>query len=68
MTVTIRGLNLSELKERLRQHLVTWVQEQGSDPIAIRRAQEQARSEQRELVFVQEIRIVQQKPKPDSLA
>jgi hypothetical protein len=62
VTVVIRGLNLSGLKERLRQHLVTWVQELRNDPIAIKQAQEQARAEGIEFVFVQEIRIEKRKP------
>jgi hypothetical protein len=65
VTVFIRGLNLAELKERLRQHLVTWVQEQGNDPVAIKQAQEEARIEGRDFVFVQDIRIEKQKPEPD---
>lgn len=65
VTVLIRGINLSELKERLRQHLVTWVQEQGNDPIAVKLAKEEARAAGRECVFVQEIRIEKQKPEPD---
>jgi hypothetical protein len=31
--VTIRGRHLFDLKEKLRAHLVTWVQEQGDDPL-----------------------------------
>ncbi len=57
VTVVIRGLNLWELKERIRQHRVTWVQEQGDDPLAVRRAREQAKAEGREFVLVQEIRF-----------
>ena len=57
VTVRIRGLNLLELKERLRQHLVTWVQEQGDDPVTTKLAKEEARTAGRELVLVQEIRI-----------
>ena len=66
VTVRIRGLNLLELKERLRQHLVTWVQEQGSDPVAIKLAKEQARAEGREFVLVQEIRIEKASARADS--
>ena len=68
VTVLIRGLNLGELKERLRQHRVSWVQEQGNDPVAIRLAQEQARAEGREFVFVQEIRIEKRTPESDEAA
>ncbi|OWK45580.1 hypothetical protein [Fimbriiglobus ruber] len=57
LTVRIRGLNLVELKERLRQHLVTWVQEQGNDPVATKLAREEARTAGQELVLVQEIGI-----------
>jgi hypothetical protein len=55
VTVTIRGFNLWELKERLRQHLVTYVQEQGKDALAARQAKEEARAAGREFVFVEEI-------------
>ena len=55
--VIIRGLNLWELKERIRQHRVTWVQEQGDDPLMLRRAREEAKAEGREFVLVQEIRF-----------
>jgi hypothetical protein len=65
VTVRIRGLNLQELKERLRQHLVTWVQEQGNDPIASKVVKEQARAEGREFVLVQEIRIEPHPTPPD---
>jgi hypothetical protein len=57
VTVVIRGLNLWDLKERLRQHLVTWVQEQGDNPMLTRQLKEEARAEGRDLVLVQEIRI-----------
>jgi hypothetical protein len=53
--VVIRGLNLAELKERLRQHMVTWVQEQGNDPLVVRQAKEEARAEGRGLVLVEKI-------------
>jgi hypothetical protein len=66
VTVRIRGLNLLELKERLRHHLVTWVQEQGSDPVATRLAREEAKAQGREFVFVQEIRIEPHKDTPDA--
>jgi hypothetical protein len=66
VSVVIRGLNLAELKERLRQHLVTWVQEQGNDPVKIKLAQEQARAEGREFVFVQEICIEKHTPESDA--
>ncbi len=62
VTVTICGLNLWELKEKLRQSMVTWVQEQGADPIVMRQAAEEARAEGRDLVFVKEIRIDEPKP------
>ena len=65
MIVRIRGLNLVELKERLRQHLVTWVQEQGKDPVAIKLAGEEARTAGRELVLVQEIHIEKHSAQPD---
>jgi hypothetical protein len=65
VTVRIRGLNLLELKERLRQHLVTWVQEQGDDPVATKLAKEEARTAGRELVLVQEIRIEKNSAPPD---
>ena len=55
--VVIRGLNLFELKERIRQHMVTWVQEQGSDELTVRRAREEAKMEGRELVLVEQIRV-----------
>jgi hypothetical protein len=57
VTVVICGLNLWELKERIRQHLVTWVQEQGDDEVAVQRAKEMAKEEGREFVLVQEIRF-----------
>lgn len=66
VTVFIRGLNLAELKERLRQHLVTWVQEQGNDTVAIKQAQEEARAGGRDFVFVQEIRIEKQNPEAEA--
>ena len=53
--------------ERLRQHLVTWVQEQGDDPLAARRAAEEARDEGREFVMVQEVRVVELAPRDDAL-
>jgi hypothetical protein len=62
LTVVIRGLNLGELKERLRQHLVTWVQEQGDDPVRVRQTQDEARAAGRELVLVQEIRFEEHGP------
>ena len=65
VTVYIRGLNLLELKERLRQHLVTWVQEQGDDPVAMKLAKEEAKTAGRELVLVQEIRIEKNSAPPD---
>jgi hypothetical protein len=65
VTVRIRGLNLLELKERLRQHLVTWVQEQGDDPVATRLAKEEAKIAGLELVLVQEIRIEKNSAPPD---
>lgn len=33
LTITIRGKNLYDLKEKLRAHLVTWIQEQGEDAL-----------------------------------
>jgi hypothetical protein len=60
VTVVIRGLNLWELKERIRQHLVTWVQEQGDDPLMVRRGREEAKADGRDFVLVQEIRWEEQ--------
>jgi hypothetical protein len=65
VVVRIRGLNLLELKERLRQHLVTWVQEQGNDPVAIRLAREEAKAQGREFVYVQGISIEPHQAPPD---
>ena len=62
VTVFIRGLNLWELKERIRQHLVTWVQEQGDDPLTVRRLKEEAKAEGRDFVLVQQIRLEEKKP------
>ena len=59
--VSIRGTNLWELKERIRQHLVTWVQEQGNHPLAFRHAQEEAEAEGKDFVFVEEIRLEEEK-------
>jgi hypothetical protein len=63
--VVIRGLNLADLKERLEQHMVTWVQEQATDPVAVRLAQDEARAEGRDLVLVQEIGIFEQGLRPE---
>jgi hypothetical protein len=60
--VSIRGTNLWELKERIRQHLVTWVQEQGNHPLAVRHAQEAAEEEGKDFVFVEEIRLEEADP------
>lgn len=38
VNVTIQGIGLFDLKEKLRQHLVTWVQEQGGDPVKMQAA------------------------------
>jgi hypothetical protein len=57
VTVVIRGLNLWDLKERLRQHLVTWVQEQNNNPMLARQLREDAQAEGRDTVLVQEIRF-----------
>ena len=66
VTVIIRGLNLWELKERIRQHLVTWVQEQGDDPLLVRRGREEAKAEGRDFVLVQEIRFEEQERREDT--
>jgi hypothetical protein len=55
--VTIRGINLWDLKEKLRQHLVTWVQEQGADTLLLKEESLRAREEDREPLIVQEIRF-----------
>jgi hypothetical protein len=55
--VSIRGVNLRELKERICRHLVSWVQEQGDDPLFIREVKEQPRAEGREAVIIHEIRL-----------
>jgi hypothetical protein len=60
--VVICGLNLWELKERIRQHLVSWVQEQANDEVAVSRAKEIAKDEGRELVLVEEIRFEETEP------
>jgi hypothetical protein len=39
LKVTIHGTNLLDLKERIRLRRVTWVQEQGADPVRMRKAQ-----------------------------
>lgn len=35
VTITIRGRNLEDLKEKLRRKMVTWVQEQGDNPLVL---------------------------------
>jgi hypothetical protein len=65
VTVVICGLNLWELKERIRQHLITWVQEQGDDPLVMRRGLEEAKAEGRDFVLVQEIRFEEQEGEGD---
>jgi hypothetical protein len=65
VTVVIRGLNLWELKERIRQHLVTWVQEQGDDPLVMHRGMEEAKREGRDFVLVQEISFEEQEREGD---
>jgi hypothetical protein len=57
VTVTIRGINLLELKEKLRQHLVTWVAEQGDDPVFVQEERARAREEGREPVIIYQIRV-----------
>src|SRR5262249_43824105 len=57
VTVTISGVGLFELKEKLRQHLVTWVAEQGNDPIFVEEEKARAREEGRDPVIVFQIRV-----------
>ncbi|MBI3408197.1 MAG: hypothetical protein HY040_07560 [Planctomycetes bacterium] len=57
VTVTIQGIGLFDLKERLRQHLVTWIQEQGGDPIQIQAGRQGLG---REFIWVQRIRVEEQ--------
>ena len=57
VTVTIQGINLAELKEKLRQHLVTWIQEQGADPLRMQAAR-QALGQG--FMWVQRIRLEEQ--------
>lgn len=52
--VTIQGIGLFDLKEKLRQHLVTWVQEQGGDPVRMQAARAELG---REFIWVQRIRV-----------
>ncbi len=54
VTVTIQGIGLFDLKERLRQHLVTWVQEQGGDPIKMQAARQALGQE---FIWVQRIGV-----------
>ena len=57
VTVTIQGIGLFDLKEKLRQHLVTWVQEQGDDPVKLQAAR---RDQGQEFIWVQRIRVEEQ--------
>jgi hypothetical protein len=54
VVVTISGLGLFDMKEKLRQHLVTWIQEQGADPIKMQGAK---RAMGQDFIWVQQIRI-----------
>lgn len=54
LRVRIRGLHLFELKERIRLRRVTWVQEQGSDPLRMKAAQQQLGAQ---FVWVEKIEI-----------
>jgi hypothetical protein len=57
VTVTIQGIGLFDLKEKLRQHLVTWVQEQGGDPLKLQAAR---REQGQEFIWVQRIHLEEQ--------
>ncbi|MCI0658625.1 MAG: hypothetical protein L0170_16350 [Acidobacteria bacterium] len=61
VTVTIRGVNLWDLKEKLRRHLVTWVQELGDDPVMIQEEKLRAQEEGRKPIIIYEIRIEEPK-------
>lgn len=58
VTVTIQGIGLFDLKEKLRQHLVTWIQEQGSDAIKMQAAR---REQGQGFIWVQRIRLEEQR-------
>lgn len=55
ITVTIHGINLWELKELLRRRRVTWVHEQGTDPIRLKELEILARQAGEEPVIVTRI-------------
>jgi hypothetical protein len=57
VTVTIQGIGLFDLKEKLRQHLVTWIQEQGGDSIKMQAARAALGQE---FIWVQRIRVEEQ--------
>ena len=54
VSVTIQGIGLFDLKEKLRQHLVTWIQELGNDPIRMQAARQEHGAE---FIWVQRIRV-----------
>ena len=53
----IRGVGLADLRERLRLRRVTWVQEQGDDPVAMKEAELAARERREPFVWVTRIEI-----------
>ncbi len=55
--VIIEGMGLFDLKEKLRQHHVTWIQEQGCDERLTRAAQLAAQERNQPFVWVRKITI-----------
>lgn len=58
LRATIRGIGLSELKERLLRRVVTWVQEQGTDRVRMAEAERTARARGDQLVWVTAIEVI----------
>lgn len=59
VTVTIQGIGLFDLKEKLRQHHATWIQEQGNDPIKMQAARQTLGTT---FIWVQSIRLLEDGP------